>query len=69
MPLTVNDEELQLLRRILPGYLSELREEVGKTEAFKMRQALKDEEALLKQLIERIEGQQPTQPQPSSATG
>lgn len=54
MELTLSNEEATLLRNILERHLSNLREEVVKTENFTMRQELKADEVLLKGLIQRL---------------
>jgi hypothetical protein len=55
MQLSLTDEEAALLRNVLERHLSLLREEVGKTENYQMRQELKADEALLKGLIARLQ--------------
>ncbi|MEX0784184.1 MAG: hypothetical protein WD557_16200 [Dehalococcoidia bacterium] len=54
MQLSLTNDETALFRNILDRQLSLLREEVGKTENYQMRQDLKADEALLKGLIARI---------------
>lgn len=57
MKLQIDLTEADLLKRVLTSYLSDLREEIGKTENFELRQSLKRDEELLKSLIERLGGQ------------
>jgi len=56
MDLHLEAAEAELLRRVLTSYLSDLREEIGKTEDYDMRQSLKREEEQIKSLIERLAG-------------
>jgi hypothetical protein len=51
---TLKKSEVELLRRILPHYVSELRMEVAGTDSYDMRQRLKSEEEILKGLISRL---------------
>jgi hypothetical protein len=55
MQLSLTDDEAVLLQHVLNRYLPSLREEVYKTENYEMRQELKADEALLKELIGRLE--------------
>ena len=55
MQLSLSDDEAALLQNVLDRHLSLLREEVGKTENYQMRQELKADEALLKGLIARLQ--------------
>ncbi len=54
MQLSLTNDEAALLQNVLDRHLSLLREEVGKTENYAMRQDLKADEALLKGLIARL---------------
>ena len=54
MNLTLQPNEAALVRRILANYLSDLRAEVYKTENFELRQELKDDEATVRSIIERL---------------
>ena len=54
MQLTLDSAEAALLASILDRHLGNLRMEVGKTENFEMRNALKQDEIVLKALIERL---------------
>ena len=56
MQLSLTDDEAVLLRDVLNRYLPSLREEVYKTENYAMRQDLKADEVLLKDLITRLNG-------------
>lgn len=47
-------DETDVLRRVLESYLSDLRMEIGKTENYAMRQALKQDEETIKVLLERL---------------
>ncbi|MBI2767424.1 MAG: hypothetical protein HYX53_16135 [Chloroflexi bacterium] len=54
MQLTLEQGELELLRSVLDRALGDLRMEVGKTENFAMRNSLKQDEVLLKAIIDRL---------------
>lgn len=54
MDLTIDAEEVGVLRRVLDHYLREIREEIGKTENFDYRQELKRDEEIVKALIARV---------------
>ena len=56
MELTLSNDERALLAQILDRHLSLMREEVGKTENYGMRQELKADEEVLKGLIARLKG-------------
>jgi hypothetical protein len=56
MDLTLTNDEAALVRNVFERHLSRLREEIGKTENYNMRQDLKGDEATLKALIQRLEG-------------
>lgn len=55
MDLRLEPEEAVLLKQVLTGHLSELREEVYKTESFEWRQGLKQDEAVIKALLARLD--------------
>jgi hypothetical protein len=55
MELTLEPAEAALLKNILTRYLSDLRMEIHATDSYKMRQELKQDEVLVKGLIERLE--------------
>lgn len=54
--IELTSEEAGILREILTSYLSDLRMEIAGTENMDFREALKKKEALLKKLIQRLEG-------------
>ena len=54
MNLTLTDDEARTLRDVLEQYLSNLREEVGKTERYEFREALKRDEASIKAMLDRL---------------
>ena len=66
MELKLDAAETALLADILRRHLSLIREEVGKTENFQMRQELKADEAILKGILERL-AQAPTVAAPGSS--
>ncbi|HEX5139883.1 MAG TPA: hypothetical protein VFX19_02985 [Dehalococcoidia bacterium] len=55
MQLELDDGELELVDRILKQYLPQLREEVYKTESYDLRESMKRDEAVLKQVIEKVD--------------
>lgn len=54
MELRLEPDEADLLSRVLTSYLSDLREEVGKTEKFELRQSLKADEDRIRSIIDRL---------------
>lgn len=54
MQLTLSDQEKDLLIQILDQYYSSLREEIYKTEGYDFKQKLKEEEASIKDLLDRL---------------
>lgn len=55
MQLELSEEERQALRAALVTYVSDLREEITKTEKKNWRVALHAEEERLKRIIERLQ--------------
>ena len=53
--ITLSDEEVDVVRHALTGYLSDLRMEVHATDSFDMREELKHEEELLNRVISEID--------------
>jgi hypothetical protein len=54
MHIELNDEEARLLRQALANYISNLREEIVKTEAHEWRKGLHKEEQVLSNLERRL---------------
>ena len=54
MELKLEPAEAALLRQVLERHLSNLREEIGKTENFDWRKGLQADEATLKAIIGRL---------------
>ena len=54
MQLSLSDEEANLLTAVASQYLSDLREEIYKTETFEVKDQLKREEMLLKGILGRL---------------
>ncbi|HKF56563.1 MAG TPA: hypothetical protein VKJ45_13990 [Blastocatellia bacterium] len=54
MQIVLSDEEANLLTAVASQYLSDLREEIYKTETFEVKDQLKREEALLKGILGRF---------------
>ncbi|MBP8950833.1 MAG: hypothetical protein KBI47_00470 [Armatimonadetes bacterium] len=54
MQLTLTEQERDVLHHALEVYLSELREEIVKTEKRDWKTKLHEEEDLLKQVLERL---------------
>jgi len=55
MEVMLKPNELELVKRILTNYLSDLRMEIADTEDFNLRQDLKADEETIKGVIARIE--------------
>jgi hypothetical protein len=55
MELHLDQNEADVTFRVLTNYLSDLRMEIGKTENYNLRQALKEDEETIKALIARLE--------------
>ncbi|MDI6851997.1 MAG: hypothetical protein QME75_00130 [Deltaproteobacteria bacterium] len=51
MALELNDKEKQILKHALETYLSDLREEIVKTEAHHWKPPLHEEEEIIKKII------------------
>ncbi len=54
MMLELNDKEKEILKHALEVYLSDLREEVVKTETHKWKEPLHAEEEVIKRLIGQL---------------
>ena len=54
MQISLSDEEANLLTAVASQYLSDLREEIYKTETFEVKDQLKREEAVLKGILGRL---------------
>jgi len=54
MNLELNDEERELLKHALQVYISDLREEIYKTESHETKPPLKREEEVLKGIVARL---------------
>ena len=54
MNLELTDQERDVIRRALEVYLSDLREEITKTEKHDWKKGLHEEEDVLKQVIEKL---------------
>lgn len=54
MMLELNDKEKEVLKHVLEFYLSELREEIVKTEGSTWKPPLHEEEDIIKKLIEKV---------------
>lgn len=54
MKLELTEEETRILRKALQSYISDLREEVVKTEKHDWRVALHREEEVLKAILSRL---------------
>jgi predicted RNA binding protein with dsRBD fold (UPF0201 family) len=53
--LTLTTEEAETLREVLDSYLSDLRMEIADTDAMEFREKLKEQEASLRKLLQRLE--------------
>jgi uncharacterized protein involved in exopolysaccharide biosynthesis len=56
MQLNLQAEEASALLQVLYGYIPQLREEIGSTENYDMREALKAQEAALTGLVAKLGG-------------
>jgi hypothetical protein len=54
MTLELNDEESRLLVSVVNNYISNLRQEIAKTEKHEWSEALHREEVLLKAILSRL---------------
>jgi hypothetical protein len=54
MTLELNAEESRLVAEVLKNYISNLREEIVKTEKHEWREGLHREEELLKEILARL---------------
>jgi shikimate kinase len=52
--IVVDEEEREILKHALEIYLSDLREEIYKTESHETKPPLKREEIILKELLKRV---------------
>ncbi len=57
MQLTLQPEEAKLLKGVLINHLSNLRGEIADTDDYEWREALKRDEATIKMIISRLEGE------------
>ncbi len=56
MELQLSEKEKEILLNALKCYLSNLREEIVKTESYKWKPPLHEEEDIIKNLIDKISG-------------
>lgn len=56
MQITLESEEVTILREVLAQYLSDLRAEIGKTDDYGTRQELHQREAVLRKVIMQLSG-------------
>ena len=56
MELNLDQNETSLLTRILEQYFSDLRMEIASTESYDMRQRLKQDEEVIKELLSKLGG-------------
>lgn len=54
MMVELSDKEKEILKNALECYLSTLREEIVKTESYKWKPPLHEEEDIIKKLIEKV---------------
>jgi hypothetical protein len=54
MQLELNEKEKEILLNALKCYLGELREEIVKTESYKWKPPLHEEEEIIKNLIQKV---------------
>ena len=58
MELQLSAEEAALIERVLRQFVSELKPEITGTENYEWRQAMKQDEAMAKNLLERLHARQ-----------
>lgn len=56
MELKLNEKEIEILLNALKCYLSNLREEIVKTESYRWKPPLHEEEDIIKNLINKLSG-------------
>jgi hypothetical protein len=61
MDLSLEPDEVTLLREILSNYLSDLRMEISNTENYELRESLKRDEETIKSLLARLGPSGPAQ--------
>lgn len=54
MTVDLNEKEKELLKEVLESYLSDLREEIVKTEDHRWKPILHEKEDMIKRLIEKL---------------
>ena len=59
--MQLNQIEIEVIRVVLEEYLPQLRDQISNTEQYELRQALKQREEVIKQMLQRIGGANPTQ--------
>ena len=59
MQLNLDQQEAGVLRLVLEAYLPQLREEVYKTEAYELREGLKQREEVVKRLLSSLQSASP----------
>lgn len=57
MTIELTVDEAATLSRVLTSYLSDLRMEVAATDRMEFRESLKEEEAFLKRLLDRLQAE------------
>ncbi|HST04657.1 MAG TPA: hypothetical protein VLQ48_07975 [Chloroflexia bacterium] len=55
MQLNLDDDEVAALLNVLSSYIPELREEIGKTESYDMREDLKAQKQTLNGIVTKLE--------------
>ena len=60
MQVNLNDNEVSALLDALNSYVPQLREEIGKTESYDMREDLKAQEAALGTVMSKLGGSMPS---------
>lgn len=55
MEFSLSRDEARVLTQVLDNYLPQLRSEVYRTENYEWRQGLKEDEAVIKDLMRRLE--------------
>lgn len=53
--IELNSQEVEMMKEIIEGYLSDLRMEIADTDRMDFRENLKKKEGFLKSLLQRLE--------------
>ena len=60
MNILFDDAEIEVLTRVLRGFLGDLRMEIGRTENLELREGLRTDEEAIKRVLTKLGVSQPT---------